>query len=258
MGLKDIVGGVLIDLDGTLVEAQHLIPGAIESIRLLREKNIPYRIITNTTSKPRSVIVAGLRELEFEVLPEEIITAPVVASQYLGQNGLIRCFPLMKPSLREDLVGIEFVDANPQAVLVGDLGDELTYTALNRAFRFLLDGVAFVTMARNRYFRGADGLCLDVGSIVAALEYATERQATLIGKPAAEFFLIACRSMNANPAATVMIGDDLEADVGGAMAAGFHAALVKTGKFRAEQLSTSDVRPDFVINSIADLGSLIP
>ncbi|MBV9672593.1 MAG: TIGR01458 family HAD-type hydrolase [Verrucomicrobia bacterium] len=257
MGLKDRLGGVLIDLDGTLIEAQRLIPGAVESIRLLRENNIPYRIITNTTSKPRSVIVAGLRALGFEVLPEEIITAPVVASQYLAQNGLIRCFPLMKPSLREDLIGIEFVDANPQAVLVGDLGDDLSYTALNRAFRFLLDGVVFVTMARNRYFRGVDGLCLDVGSIVAALEYATQRQATLIGKPAADFFLIASRSMNADPAATIMIGDDLEADVGGAMAAGFCGALVKTGKFRADQLVASNIRPNFVLRSIAEVGDLL-
>ena len=76
------------------------------------------------------------------------------------------------------------MEDSPQAVLVGDIGEELTYGALNRAFRFILDGAAFIALARNRYFRGVDGLCLDVGAFVAALEYATQKKAILIGKPA--------------------------------------------------------------------------
>ena len=116
---------------------------------------------------------------------------------------------MLKSSLLEDLKGIEFVETAPQAVLVGDLGDDLTYTALNHAFRFILDGAAFVTMARNRYFHGRDGLCLDVGPIVAALEYATQREATLVGKPATEFFLPALESMGIPPGNAAMVGDDL-------------------------------------------------
>src|ERR1700748_2640428 len=85
----------------------------------------------------------------------------------------------------------------------------LTYGALNRSFRFLLDKkVAFLTRARNRYYRGSEGLCLDVGATVAALEYAAERRAVLVGKPAPEFFLVACRSMGIAPEETIVIGAD--------------------------------------------------
>jgi HAD superfamily hydrolase (TIGR01458 family) len=253
MALPERIGGFLIDLDGTVIEGGELIPGAAEALRTLVQKKIPYRIATNTTSKPRSAILAKMNALGLELQPEQVITAPIIGRDYLRRKGITRCFPLLKTSLLEDLTAIEFVESSPQAVLVGDIGDELSYDALNRAFRFLLDGAAFITLARNRYFRGTDGLCLDVGSIVAALEYASQREAVLIGKPARDFFLLACESMRVQSEATVVIGDDLEADVGGAKAAGCTGVLVQTGKFRADQIEKSKISPDAILGSLAYL-----
>jgi phospholysine phosphohistidine inorganic pyrophosphate phosphatase len=258
MTLPTKVRSFLIDLDGTLMEAQSLVPGVPQALAFLRDRNVPYRLVTNTTSKPRSAILAKMKSLGLDLPPDAIITAPVIAREYLLQRGLTRCYPLLKDSLREDLRGIEFVERSPQVVLVGDLGDELSYGALNRGFRFLLDKkVAFITLARNRYFRGSDGLCLDVGATVAALEYAAMRAAVLVGKPAREFFLLACQSMGVALEDTIVIGDDLEADVGGALAAGCAGVLVRTGKFRSEQLENSSVRPDRVLDSLADLPDLL-
>jgi HAD superfamily hydrolase (TIGR01458 family) len=257
MALPERAGGFLIDLDGTIIEGGKLIPGAAAALGVLIQKAIPFRIVTNTTSKPRSAIVSALSTLGIEVKPEQLITAPIIGRDYLVRESITRCFPLLKQTLLEDLGTIEFVESAPQAVLVGDTGEELTYTALNRAFRFLMDGAAFITLARNRYFRGADGLCLDVGSIVAALEYATQREAVLIGKPAREFFLLACQSMGVPSETTVMIGDDLEADVGGAKTAGCTGVLVRTGKFRPDQLEKVKIDPDLILDSLADLPALI-
>jgi HAD superfamily hydrolase (TIGR01458 family) len=256
MSLPERIGGFLIDLDGTVTQAGELIPGTPKALKFLTRKNIPYRIVTNTTSKPRSAILTRLYSLGVDLQPEQIITAPIIARDYLLRKKIIRCFPLLKRSLLEDLASIEFVESSPQAVLVGDIGEDLTYQALNRAFRFILDGAAFITLARNRYFRGADGLCLDVGSIVAALEYATQREAKLIGKPAREFFQVACQSIGVLPEKTIVIGDDLEADVGGAQAAGSIGVLVRTGKFRRAQLEESAIQPDAILDSVGDLGSL--
>jgi HAD superfamily hydrolase (TIGR01458 family) len=138
-------------------------------------------------------------------------------------------------------------------VLVGDIGDELTYPKLNRAFRFLLDGAAFIALAQNRYFRGEDGLCLDVGSIVAALEYASQRQSVLVGKPAAAFFATAGKSLNVPPDSIAVIGDDLEADALGGKNAGGFGLLVRTGKFRPDQLGRTSIQPDAVLDSLAGL-----
>jgi HAD superfamily hydrolase (TIGR01458 family) len=250
--------GLLIDIDGTVFEAENLVPGVPEALAFLRTRNVPYRLVTNTTSKPRSAILSKMRSLGLDIPPEFIITAPVVGREYLLQRGLTHCYPLLKESVREDLRGIEFVERSPEAVLVGDLGDELSYKALNCGFRFLLDQkVAFITLAQNRYFQGSDGLCMDVGATVAALEYAAARTAVLIGKPAREFFLVACQSMGIAPEDTIVIGDDLEADIGGALAAGCAGVLVRTGKFRPEQLENPSVPPDRVLDSLANLPDLL-
>ncbi len=257
MSMPERVGGVLIDIDGTLYEGDAMIPGAMAALSALDAKAIPYRLVTNTTSKPLSAILAKLRSTGLDIEREHIFSAPVVARAYCLQQGFTRCYPLLKSSLLEDFQGIEFVETAPHAVLVGDLGDDLTYAALNHAFRFILDGAAFVTMARNRYFHGRDGLCLDVGSIVAALEYATQREATLVGKPAAEFFLPALQSMGISSANVVMVGDDLEGDVGGAQNAGLGGVLVRTGKFRPDQLEKTHITPDSILDSIAALPTLL-
>jgi HAD superfamily hydrolase (TIGR01458 family) len=257
MAIPEPVGGFLVDLDGTVVEGGKLVPGAAEALRMLDRKEIPYRIVTNTTSKPRSAILAQMRALGLELRPEQVITAPIIGRDYLNSEGITHCFALLKSSLLEDLAPIEFVESSPQAVLVGDIGDDLTYAALNRAFRFILDGAVFITLARNRYFRAADGLCLDVGAIVAALEYATQSEAVLIGKPAREFFLLACQNMGVPCESTIVIGDDLEADVGGAMATGAGGVCVRTGKFRATQLEKSGIIPDMILDSLADLPDLL-
>jgi HAD superfamily hydrolase (TIGR01458 family) len=258
MALPAQVRGFLIDLDGTVLEAQRIITGVPQALALLEARKVPYRIVTNTTSKPRSIILTKMRNLGLDIPPDAIITAPFIGREYLLQRGLTRCYPLLKDSLREDLGGIQFVEHSPQAVLVGDLGDELNYRALNLGFRFLLDKkVAFITLARNRYFQGSDGLCLDVGATVAALEYAVGRSAILIGKPAPEFFLVACQSMGVAPEETIVIGDDLEADIGGALTAGCAGVLVRTGKFRPEQLENPSVRPDRVLDSLAYLPELM-
>ncbi len=88
---------------------------------------------------------------------------------------------------------------------------------------------------------------------MAALEYATQREALLIGKPAREFFLLAGRSLGIPPEAIGVIGDDLEADVAGGQKAGSRGILVRTGKFRSEQLAGTSIVPDAVLDSIAAL-----
>jgi ribonucleotide monophosphatase NagD (HAD superfamily) len=54
-----------------------------------------------------------------------------------------------------------------------------------------------------------------------------------------------------------MVGDDVEADVGGAIAAGLHGVLVRTGKFREDALASSGVAPTAIVDSIADVPRLL-
>lgn len=89
---------------------------------------------------------------------------------------------------------------------------------------------------KNRYWLRADGLSLDVGPFVAAIGFATGTEAYVVGKPAHAFFAEVLAELEAPPAATAMIGDDIESDIGGALRAGLAAILVRTGKYREQQV----------------------
>lgn len=250
------MNALLIDLAGTVFEGAQPIPGAAEVISRLNQRGVAHCFVTNTTSRPRSAIVQQLHSMDLPVKAEEIYTAPSAAADYLRGQQFTRCHFLVADSLMEDFAGIEWVNEKAQAVVVGDIGKEFTFEHLNHAFRLLMDGAELVALARNRYFRGKDGLQLDAGPFIAALEYASGKQAVLTGKPSPTFFDTALKSLGSRAAETAVIGDDLEGDVLGAQQNGLKGVLVRTGKYRPEDEQRTDVHPDYILRSIAELESI--
>ena len=136
-------------------------------------------------------------------------------------------------------------------MVVGDAADAFTYRTLNQAFRVLMNGGVLISMGNNRYFREPDGLSLDMGPFVEALRYAAQTEPIVVGKPSAEFFQEALRDMGVPAAKAVMIGDDLENDVGGAQALGIRGILVRTGKYRAEDENDPAIQPDAIVDDVS-------
>lgn len=224
------LGAVLIDLSGVLYQGGAPLPGAAGALARLRRAGLPLRFLTNTTRSPRRRILERLRAMGLEIREDELYSAPQAALDHLLAHGL-RPWLLIHPDLEEDFAAVPREPAN--AVLVGDAGGAFTYERLNTAFRLLLERAPLLAMGRNRYFRDADGrLSLDAGPFVAALEYAAGVEAVVLGKPAAEFYHAVLHDLACAPGDAVMIGDDVEADVHGAAAAGLRAVLVRTGKYR--------------------------
>ena len=241
------VGGLLVDLDGTLYVGDEPVAGAREAIDKLRAGGLELRYVTNTTRKPRRAVAEHLLSLGFEVEEAEIFTpARAAAALIRGRS----CLPLVDESLLEDLGGITLTEDHPDRVLVGDLGEGFTYDRLNAAFRCLMDGAELIALQRNRYWRREDGLALDAGPFVAALEYASGKGATVVGKPEKGFFRLAVEDLGLGPHEVAMVGDDAEADVAGARAAGLKGILVRTGKWGAEREGGG---ADLVLDSVADL-----
>lgn len=239
-------GGLLIDLDGTLYVGDEPMPGAREALERIKAAGIAVRYVTNTTRKPRRAVCEHLRSLGFELDEAEVFTPAIAAANFIGDG---RCFPLVDESLRADLAGIALTDEEPDYLLVGDLGEGFTYRRLDAAFRALMDGADLVALQKNRYWRKPDGLSLDAGPFVAALEYASGKTAAVVGKPEKEFFRLALGALGLKPSEAAMVGDDAEADVAGARAAGLRGIQVKTGKYRTGTVLESDL----TLGSIADL-----
>ena len=240
------VGGLLVDLDGTIYVGDEPVEGARESLGKLRAGGFKLRYVTNTTRRPRRAVSEHLFSLGFEVEEAEIFTPARAAAGLIGDRS---CFPLVDTSLLEDLEGVTLTEDRPDHVLVGDLGEGFTYDRLNAAFRCLMDGAGLIALQRNRYWRKENGLALDAGPFVAALEYASGRSATVVGKPEKGYFRLALEELGLPSHEVAMVGDDAEADVAGAQAAGLKGILVRTGKYRPE----TEGRPDLLLDSIADL-----
>ncbi len=248
-------GGLLLDIDGTLYVGDEPVPGAPEAVQALARRAVPIRYLTNTTRFSRRELAGRLRAMGFPTGDDELFTAPVAAAAWLAAQGMRRIALYVPDSTLEDFADFEQAQHDPEAVVVGDLGEAWTFRTMNQAFRQLLGGAHRVALQRNRYWRTPDGLTLDAGAFVAALEYGASVEATVVGKPSAEFFRLAAASLPAG-APPLVVGDDVETDIAGARAAGLPAALVRTGKFREESLAAAGVRPDLVLDSAADLVQL--
>jgi HAD superfamily hydrolase (TIGR01458 family) len=249
--------GLLLDLDGTVYEDDGLIAGADAAIEALRAGGVPVRFVTNTTRVPRAAIAGWLEDFGVPATADDIFTPPHAAVSWLRQQGIRRVAVCLPEGSFAEFAEFEVVDDDPEAVVVGDLGHAWTFDVMNRVFRWLLDGVEFVALHRNRYWKTEGEWVLDVGAFVAAFEYATGRQATLVGKPSRPMFEAAARSMGLALPDVAMVGDDLQADVAGAQAIGIQGIMVRTGKFRVEKLKSSAVKPDLVVDSVAELPGLL-
>jgi HAD superfamily hydrolase (TIGR01458 family) len=221
---------VFIDLSGTLHVGRQPLPGAIEAIARLRREGFRVRFVSNTSSKSRRRLHQVLQEIGFDIAYDELFTPPLVVHRYLQRHNL-RPYLLVHPDLMEEFADLPRQD--PDAVVVGCALDHFTYANLNQAFRLLKQGARLIATGRTACFEGRQGLQLDAGPFVAALEYAAGTEALVLGKPSAGFFAAAREEFSCPLESVTMIGDDAESDVGGAMAAGMRGILVQTGKYRA-------------------------
>jgi HAD superfamily hydrolase (TIGR01458 family) len=250
--------GVLLDLDGVLFVGDRPVPGAAEALACLHGSGRPVRFLSNSTRRSRASMAARLMGMGFSIDAREILTPMVAAAAMLRKEGKT-AFPLTLGDTRRDLeeAGVILAEDRPDYVVVGDAGDRFNYGLLNRAMRMVLSGAEIIALEKDRTWMGADGPMLSAGPFVAALEYATGREALCIGKPSPAFFAAALDSLGVPASGAAMIGDDIETDIGGAQRCGIRGILVRTGKFREEALARSGITPDLVIGSVADLADLL-
>ena len=252
--------GVLLDIDGVLAVSWEALPGALEAVSWLREHGVPFRLITNTTTHTRADLAATLGDAGFDVVAEEIVTAVVATAAYLRKHHAgAAAFVLSDGEAGEDLGGVRRVEhpRDAEVVVLGGACDDFTYPTLNAIFQRLMDGATLVGMHRNLYWRTAEGWQLDGGAYVAGLEEATGRPAVICGKPEAGYFEQALALLGVAADRAAMVGDDLVNDVLGAQAAGLTGVLVRTGKFRPDDLETAGGTPDHTLDSIADLPAFL-
>ena len=225
-------------------------------MKRLRDAGHRLRFVTNSTTRSRPQLVEQLRACGIDLEPDELQTTGSVAARALAGK---RVLALTMPGMLDDLDGLQLVGMNVEAVLLGgaaegeETGRVFSYLNLNRAFHELEAGAELYCLHKNRWWQTRNGPALDAGAFVAGLEYATQIEATVLGKPSTAYFEAALQALDGDAGLTWMVGDDIEGDVVGAQAMGMRTVLVRTGKFRPDELEHTRVVPDGIVSSIAHL-----
>ncbi|MDX1812777.1 MAG: TIGR01458 family HAD-type hydrolase [Gammaproteobacteria bacterium] len=248
---------ILFDLDGVLYVGDRPVEGAAQTVDWCRQAAISHLFVTNTTSKPRAAIAAKLTDMGIPVSEQEILTPPVAAVQWLQENQLQRLSLFVSDITKQEFSAFTLIENEQQetdAVIVGDMGEAWDFMTLNRAFRFLMQPQSpqLLALGLTRYWRAEDGLRLDAGAYVSALQYASGRAPVVLGKPASAFYNAALHRLGIEPEQAVMVGDDIKGDIEGAQCAGMQGILVRTGKFQESDLKQG-IQPSALIDSVADL-----
>lgn len=249
------------DLDGTLYRGDAAIPGAVAILGRLRAAGVPFRCLSNTSSRPRAAILARLRGYGFDIREDELLTATLAAGTLMHGRGHRSILPILAPAALTDLAEFELAGGTSgrpsrpaDAVLVGDLGDGWCDTLMQEAFQQIMGGAEFIAVSRDRYWRRGEALVLDCGAYVAGLEYATGREAVIAGKPSSLFYAAALASLgNPTPGDVAMVGDDPWSDVAGAQLAGMQGWFVASGKADAAMVASAGITPERSLGSVAEL-----
>jgi HAD superfamily hydrolase (TIGR01458 family) len=250
------MAAILLDVDGVFHVSGRPIDGVGDAVRRLREDGHRLRFVTNNTTSSRADLAEDLRALGVTLDDEELETTPRAAARALAGK---RVLALTMAAIRPELEGVELVGEEAEAVLIGgaDETDEsnrvFSYMNLARAFAELEAGAELYCLHKNRWWQTSRGPLLDSGAFVAGLEYAAGVEATVLGKPSPAFFGLALEALDAEPELTWMVGDDLEGDIVGGQRHGMRTILVRTGKFRPDEVEGSGVMPDGIVSSIAQV-----
>lgn len=256
----DLLKGFILDLDGVLWRGGVALPGAAEFLKLLEADGRPYVVATNEPAYNPEELAERLNRLGFPVSPDRVLTAGMVAIEELqrlhsaGAQVQVIGTDSLKALVEEAgfVVGGGAVDA-----LIVTMSQDVKMTELNLALQALNQGADFLAPNREMTYPTAEGVGAGDGMLVVALEEASGRRATVVGKPNQSFFGSALHMFDLPPAEVLVIGDNLETDIVGGQSAGASTALVLTGMTDREQLATRDVTPDWVFADIGELGHIL-
>lgn len=247
--------GYLIDMDGVIYREGETIPGAVEFINSLREREIPFMFLTNNSQRTRRDIATKLCRLGFNVEDRHIFTCAMATARFLaaqkpsgtayviGEGGLLN-------ALHDN--GYAVVDHDPDYVVVGE-GRTISFEMIEQATTMLLKGAKLVATNLDPNCPTSKGMRPGCGAITALLETAAGVRAFSVGKPSPIMMRAARKELGLDAARTTMIGDTMETDILGGVNMGYRTILVLSGGTSLEDVSKYAYQPDTIVDSIAQL-----
>jgi 4-nitrophenyl phosphatase len=248
---------LLADLDGVLYRGNAPLTGAAEFVRWLQQRRVGYLFITNNSTRTPQQYVEKLARMGLAAGPEQILTSSLATRAYLESRAPrgTTVYLIGQRGLEEALLGDGYfvLDEKLPAYVVVGLDTHLTYDKLRRATLLIRGGARFIGTNPDRTFPGPEGITPGCGSILAALEAASDVHPTVIGKPERWLMEEGIRRLGADPVHTAIVGDRLDTDIAGGKHLGLTTLMVLTGVHGPADLETSPVQPDAVFADLVEL-----
>lgn len=248
----------ILDLDGTVYRDDAVLPGARETIEALRARGHRVLFASNNSTHTRAGYMRRLAAMGLTIEPDGLATTAYATGRYLrglpdpprsllviGTQGLAD--EIAAAGLEARMDGAPPIDA----VVVG-LDRTFTFARLAAAQAAVLSGARLIATNRDPQFPARDGIIPGCGSIVAAVETASQTTAVTVGKPEPYLYRTLMDAAHADPARTIVVGDSLKSDIAAGIALNLYSVLVLTGVSAAPSDGTGP-RPDLVLPSMADL-----
>jgi NagD protein len=253
--VKRDVHSWLMDMDGVLVHEEHLIPGADRFIASLKERGVPFLVLTNNSIYTNRDLAARLHASGLQVPEGAIWTSALATARFLeDQRPGGSAFVIGEAGLTTALhaCGYTLTERAPDYVV---LGETRTYSfeRITRAIRLIGAGSRFIATNPDPIGPTVDGVVPATGSVAALISRATGVEPYFVGKPNPLMMRSALNAIDAHSETTAMIGDRMDTDIVAGLEAGMEAILVLSGVTTLADAERHPYRASRIVESIADL-----
>ncbi len=250
---------LLLDFDGVLVKDKALNPfeDTIEFMQNIRRLSIPFRVVSNNSTRPPDILIEKLREKGIEIQKDEFISPLSILGNHLKAQGIKRVFFIGMPTVEEYIKALGFEVAQDHMVDAVVIGQDrsLDFNKLKIATSAVfLKGAKLIPINLSRIVKDDDGLYFPgAGSTALAIAHACgyNRELPNLGKPSVEFIKYALEGLRGDE--VYLVSDDIYTDLVGARELGIKTVFMTTGKYKKEELSRANFTPDLVFDSLSEL-----
>ena len=256
------IKALILDMDGVLWRENTPIGDLPAIFARIRERGLKVALATNNATRTvdeylQKLAGFGVTLEPWQIITSSLATADTLAKEFpdggavfvVGENGIQRTLeergfrPIIDPQ-----------DETRVVAVVTGMDRSVSYQKLRRATLHIRAGVPFYGTNPDRTFPTPQGLAPGAGSILAAIESATDVKPIIIGKPQPAMMDMALEKLGTKPEESLVVGDRLETDIAAGQASGCKTALVLSGVSTREQAEAFRPAPDFIVK---DLSSLI-
>lgn len=245
----------ITDMDGVLVHGQKAIPGADKFIHRLIDNGHKYLVLTNNSRYTPTDFQHRLQSININVDVDHLFSSAMATANFVDSqkpNG--SAYVLGDTGLYQALAdaGYTLTEYSPDYVILGET-ESYPYDKLLRAIHLIVEGTPFIATNPDTSGPGDRGLVPGCGAVAAMIEKATGFGPYYVGKPNPLMMRSALRYLDEHSENAIMIGDRMDTDIKAGLESGMETILVLTGVTSRDMLSRFPYRPNYIVDSIADI-----